>query len=83
VLEVSTDVLIDFGAALGTLVQEGQVWRLLSAGFLHVNLLHILMNTVSLLIFLTRFEKIYPLHTPVILVVSSVTGTHQIIQASC
>ena len=55
VLEVQTAVLIDFGAALGTLVKGGEVWRLITASFLHVTLLHIVMNSISLLIFLTRF----------------------------
>lgn len=68
-------MLIDFGAATGTLIKEGQIYRLFTAGFLHVNFLHILMNSISLFIFLTRFERIYPLLTPVILVVSSITGT--------
>ena len=71
---MQTQVLIDFGAALGTLIKEGQVYRLITATFLHVNLMHIIMNSISLLIFATRFEKIYPLMTPVVLLVSSITG---------
>lgn len=55
VLEVSATTLVDFGGALGTLIKEGQIYRLLTAAFLHVNLLHILMNSISLFIFLTRF----------------------------
>lgn len=83
VLEVKGSVLLDWGAAQGTLIKEGQIYRLITATFLHVNLLHILMNSISLLIFLTRFEKIYPLHTPFILVISSITGSTFLIQGLC
>ncbi len=55
VLEVQNSVLVDFGAARGDLVKSGQVYRLITASFLHITLLHILMNSISLLIFLTRF----------------------------
>jgi membrane associated rhomboid family serine protease len=48
-------VLIDFGAAVGSLVKEGAIYRLVTATFLHANLLHIVMNSISLLIFVTRF----------------------------
>jgi membrane associated rhomboid family serine protease len=42
------------GAVEPTMVSEGQVWRLLTAAFLHNDLTHIVMNTLSALFFLTR-----------------------------
>ena len=74
VLEVSHDVLINFGAAQGYLIKDGEVYRLITAAFLHANLLHIVMNSISMLIFLTRFEKIYPRHTPIVLLVAAISG---------
>lgn len=55
VLKVKTSVLEDFGAAEGGLIKDGQIYRLVTACFLHANLLHILMNSISMLIFFTRF----------------------------
>ena len=48
--DVNTRVLLLFGAKRGDLVQEhGQWFRLLTAGFLHGGLLHLLMNSWALL----------------------------------
>lgn len=80
-LEVPTQVLIDFGGALGELVQSGQVYRLLTASFLHVDLMHIIMNSISLLFLCTRFEKVYPFYTPFVMLISAITGTPLITQA--
>lgn len=37
--------LVDFGGKYGPLIAAGQWWRLITAGFLHGGLLHILMNS--------------------------------------
>ena len=48
--DINTRVLLLFGAKRGDLVQEhGQWFRLLTAGFLHGGLLHLLMNSWALL----------------------------------
>ena len=44
----STRVLIEFGANFGPLVSAGQYWRLFTANFLHIGLLHILFNGYAL-----------------------------------
>lgn len=40
-------------------MHEGQIWRLVTAAFLHADLLHITMNTISMLFFLSRLERCY------------------------
>ena len=80
---MQNNVLIDFGAAKGNLVKGGEVYRLITASFLHVNLLHITMNSISILLFVSRFEKIYGWQTPLVLLVASITGTPIIMQDSC
>ncbi|MBU2862617.1 rhomboid family intramembrane serine protease [Reinekea forsetii] len=46
--------LLKFGANYSKLVEAGQVWRLVSSIFLHLGLMHLLFNSVSLVI-LGRF----------------------------
>ena len=58
------------------------MWRLITAGFLHANLSHIVMNTTSLLFLLTRIEAIYsPLVIGLLMLASLIGGTHALIQA--
>jgi rhomboid protease GluP len=53
-------VLIIFGAKYGPLViQGGQWWRLITAGFLHGGLLHILMNSWALYDLIAEVEGFY------------------------
>ena len=44
-LDLDGQTLFDFGAKARFAVLEGQWWRLITAGFLHGGLLHILMNS--------------------------------------
>ena len=41
---ITAAILVAFGANVPPLVAKGQVWRLLSASFLHANLLHVAFN---------------------------------------
>ncbi|MDX2150619.1 MAG: rhomboid family intramembrane serine protease [Bryobacteraceae bacterium] len=43
-MDLDTRTLIAFGAKFTPAIALGQYWRLVLAGFLHLNLLHILMN---------------------------------------
>lgn len=54
VLEVQSQTIIDLGGNFQPLVRKGQVWRLVSAIFLHVNFMHILGNVFSTFILVTR-----------------------------
>ncbi len=53
------DVLLDFGAMFGPLIAGGEYWRLFTAMFLHVGMMHLLFNSFGLLIFGRMVERIY------------------------
>ena len=53
------DVLLDFGAMFGPLIAAGQYWRLFTAMFLHVGVLHLAFNGFGLLIFGPLVERAY------------------------
>ncbi|MFP4496809.1 MAG: rhomboid family intramembrane serine protease [Vulcanimicrobiota bacterium] len=42
----SSETLIDMGAKVAPLIWQGQLWRLITPAFLHVNLLHLATNCV-------------------------------------
>jgi rhomboid protease GluP len=50
---------LDLGASRAFFVLHGQWWRLITAGFLHANWLHLLMNSWSLFILVTEVEQFY------------------------
>lgn len=53
------ETLFAFGAKFGPAVMAGQWWRLVTAGFLHGGLLHILMNSWVLFDLGAQVEEIY------------------------
>jgi rhomboid protease GluP len=59
VLQIQAQVMQDLGANIPYLVYDGQVYRLVTAAFLHANLGHLLGNVVTLYIILTRLEPCY------------------------
>ncbi|MBI4220672.1 MAG: rhomboid family intramembrane serine protease [Chloroflexi bacterium] len=52
-------VLLRFGAKYGPAVADGEYWRLLTAVFIHIGVLHLLTNTIGLLIFGGMVERAY------------------------
>ncbi|MDQ7826847.1 MAG: rhomboid family intramembrane serine protease [Candidatus Eremiobacteraeota bacterium] len=52
-----TGVLVDHGAKVDALIWEGQYWRLFASMFLHIGLLHLLLNVYCLLIFGSLLEE--------------------------
>lgn len=52
-------VLLAYGAKLNALVNAGQWWRFVTPIFVHVNLLHLLVNMYSLWIIGPYVEKLY------------------------
>ena len=57
--DISGQVAVLLGAKYGPLIHAGQVWRLITAGFLHGGLMHILMNSWSLFILVREVEQFY------------------------
>ena len=69
-------VLLDFGAMFGPLIAEGQYWRLFTAIFLHVGLVHLAFNGFGLAIFGSLVEGAYGhVRFALIYVISGLTGS--------
>jgi len=56
---LDSQTLVDFGAKFRPYMQLGQWWRLVTAGFLHGSLLHILMNSWVLFDLGASVEELY------------------------
>lgn len=54
-----TSTLIKYGAKFNPLILEGEWWRFFTPIILHIGILHLLMNTVSLYYLGTIIEKIF------------------------
>jgi len=54
-----TGVLVDFGAMYGPKIAEGDYWRLFTAMFLHVGVVHLLLNAFNLFIFGRMVEEVF------------------------
>jgi len=58
-MTLDSRTLLAFGAKFGPFISGGQWWRLVTAGFLHGGLLHILMNSWVLFDLGAEVEQIY------------------------
>lgn len=54
-----TEVLIEYGAKYNPAIIDGQWWRIISSMFLHIGLLHVLMNMLALHIVGNVVERIF------------------------
>lgn len=59
VYNIDTMTLIKFGGRFNTLINQGEVWRLFTANFLHGGLSHIIFNIIALNILGREVELIY------------------------
>jgi rhomboid protease GluP len=74
-VNLDVETLYVFGAKFGPAIAAGQWWRLVTAGFLHGGILHILMNSWVLFDLGAQVEEIYGgARTLVIYFISGVAG---------
>ena len=74
-MDIDVRTLVEFGAKYTPLIAMGQWWRLVTAGFLHGGLFHILMNAWVLFDLGAQVEEVYGASRMwVIYLVSSVFG---------
>jgi len=74
-LDLDPNTLLAFGAKYGPSLMAGEWWRLITAGFLHGGLLHILMNSWVLFDIGTQVEESFgTARYLVIYVASTITG---------
>ncbi|WP_459927014.1 rhomboid family intramembrane serine protease [Desulfosporosinus burensis] len=52
-------VLIAFGAKVNTLIQEGEVWRLITSMFIHIGVMHLFFNLYALRALGSLAEEIF------------------------
>lgn len=55
----NTETLIKFGANIPSLIRDGDYYRLISSGFIHIGIVHILCNMYSLLVLGPTIEHFY------------------------
>lgn len=55
----NTQNLIRFGAKYNPLIMEGQYWRLITPVFIHIGIMHLFMNSLSLYYIGPLVERIY------------------------
>lgn len=51
--------LLSFGANLGLLVKQGEIYRLLTCAFVHIGIIHLLLNMYSLYVIGSQVESFY------------------------
>jgi len=57
-LQLSVQILVDFGAKVPYFIRKGEVWRLLTANFLHLNFFHLFSNLTILILLGSGLEKV-------------------------
>jgi rhomboid protease GluP len=60
-INIDMRTLVEFGAKFGPYLADGQLWRLVTAGFLHGGLMHIAFNSFALLDVGAHVEETYGL----------------------
>lgn len=73
---INNSVLISFGAKYNILIEQGEIWRLVSCAFLHSNLIHIACNMYSLYIIGPQIQQAYGITKYLIIyIISCVTSS--------
>ncbi len=72
---VTTLTALKLGANLRALLQAGEIWRLISAAFLHANLIHLALNMYSLYVVGSQIENFLgKTKFLLVYVISAITG---------
>lgn len=72
----NNQVLIDFGAMFGPSIADGQYWRLFTAMFLHVGVMHLAFNMFGLFIFGRMVEGVFgPYRFALLYILSGLFGS--------
>lgn len=72
----NTQTLIRFGAKYNPLIIEGQWWRFITPIFLHIGIIHLLMNSLALYYLGPTIERIYGrIRFLIIYLIAGFTGT--------
>lgn len=58
-LEINGKVLVQLGANFGPFILQGEIWRLFTSMFLHVNILHLFFNAMALYAIGLEMESLY------------------------
>jgi len=62
IMDINSKVLLYFGAKYNILIEQGQIWRLLTCAFLHSGLIHIACNMYSLYIIGPQIQQVYGIY---------------------
>jgi rhomboid protease GluP len=74
-MNIDGRTLVLFGAKFGPFIAAGQLWRLVTAGFLHGGLIHIAFNSFALLDVGAHVEELYGMsRMAVIYLISTIAG---------
>ena len=75
ILQIQASVLVKMGANVPINVYDGQIYRLITAAFLHANLPHIMSNLFSMYFLLSRLEACFNvLYLIVLYLLSAICG---------
>ncbi|GAB6167750.1 rhomboid family intramembrane serine protease [Clostridium carnis] len=73
--DIDVRTLIQMGAKVNILIDNGQVWRLITSAFLHGGLIHVFFNMLSLKIIGTQVEEIYGIKKYISIYFISIIGS--------
>lgn len=76
---IDPNVLLKLGGNVPVLVRNGEFYRLFLATILHAGILHIFMNTVSLIAFCALVEAAFTTHLYLLVYIAGgIQGSHQL-----